>query len=310
MSEHTVHHDSHFFEGYCNDLTYNRERRVVQSSCRLPRLLGKLYYGISHPQAFIWSREKRLAMKMSTVYHTAKELLADFGIPRELLDITDPIFGRLGGKPHSESLRRSVRFICVAWHARMARAYCILVDHFKKGESISSYGCGSGIIELLALIASNNRNAKLTLIDIDPDNIALAQELIALFEKCGYNVRGQVTMILGDIRTCALPNSTDVAVSIGLLHNYFPLREANSFMEEWFNAGAKTVITDICYGEKETKDNDTRLRLNFINRVLGWKFGPPDGLLFYSKEEFLSRLPNRTVELYDHGPNATITVAR
>lgn len=292
-----------------NDASYCKERSIVEIASKVPKFLGKLIYGLNYPQAIVWSREKRLAMKMSTVYHVAKEYLVESGIPKDLLDITAIMFDDLGGKPVVEKLRRSVRFICVAWHARTVRVFHLLTEEFRHGRNVASYGCGSGIVELLALLASGNKTAKLTLIDVDPANIALAQNLVRLFSERGHEVSHNVTLILDDISRHNLPTDTDTVVSIGLLHNYFALNVANSFMENWFAAGATKIMTDICYNPLRIAHQDAYTRINFVHNVLNWKLGPPDGLLFCSREDFASSLHDRELQIYDHGQNATIVVS-
>ena len=300
--------DDNLIKKFCKDPSYKKERDIVSFASKSPKLLGKIAYGLNYPQAMVWSREKRLAMKMSTVYLTAKEFLIDSGIPKGLLDVSAIMFDDLGGSPVTEKLRRSVRFICVAWHARMVRVFHLLLDEFRNGKSVASYGCGSGIIELLALLASDNHNAKLTLIDVDPANIALAQDLLALFRDYYPRIDQQVTLILADIREYRLPDKIDTAISIGLLHNYFPLAQANLLMQDWFTSGATKIITDICYDPKNSKHDDADIRMNFVNVVLDWKLGPPDGLLYYSHQEFCENVQSRELCVYDHGLNATIVV--
>lgn len=293
---------------FSNDPSYHKERRIVELASKAPKPFGKLIYGLNYPQALVWSKEKRLAMKMSTMYLTAKEYLIESGIPKDLLDIAAIMFDDLGGNPVVEKLRRSVRFICVAWHARTVRVFHLLVDEFRNGKNVTSYGCGSGIVELLALLASGNKEAKLTLVDIDPDNMALTQELIALFRKHGY-ATDQVSLILDDISKHELPTGTDTVVSIGLLHNYFPLAAASSFTDNWFASGAAKVITDICYDPRLVTNQDAATRIKFVHNVLDWKLGAPDGLLFCSPEELTSSTKSREVQIYDHGANATVVVS-
>lgn len=302
--------DADLLAQYDNDATYSNERSIVVSASQAPRLIGKLIYLASYrKQVRVWSQEKRLAMKMSTVYLTAKEYLIASGIPKELLDITTSMFGYLDGRPLIEPLQRSVRFICVAWHARAVRAFHLLVDEFRHGKNIISYGCGSGIIELLALIASGNHHAKLILVDNDSDNIAIVNELIARFSRGGYDVGAQVTATHADIRTHQLPPDINTVASIGLLHNYFSLIDARRLVDQWFAASATKVITDICYDPARNLDHlNAAIRINFVRRVLDWKFGPPDGLLFHSPQEFVVSLADREVQIYDHGQNATIVV--
>lgn len=304
--------DSDLLAQMTKDPTYRRERTVVEKASRVPKRLGKIIYVFYYLQALIWSREKRLAMKMSTVYLTAKDYLVECGVPKELLDIMDEMFGVLGGKPVAEPLRRSVQFICVSWHARMARVFNLLLSEFKDGKNIASYGCGSGIIELLALIASGNKDAKLTLIDIKPANIALAQKLAVLFRENGYDVDDQVTMILGDINNYRLPKNTNVAVSIGLLHNYYSLSDASKIMEKWFADGAEKVISDICYDPEDVDNSDAKTRIDFISNVLDWPIYPePDGLLFYNMEDLYNSISNgKKTDIYDHGQNATVVIHR
>ena len=103
---------------------------------------------------------------------------------------------------------------------RAARVFNLLIHEFWNGKNVASYGCGSGLIELLALIASGNKASKLTLIDVDPLNIALTQSLITLFHEHEYDVESQTTLILGDIHELRLAPNTNTAISIGLLHNY------------------------------------------------------------------------------------------
>lgn len=293
---------------YDTDASYHKERAVASTASKAPKLVGKAIYAFNYPQVLVWTRETRLAMKMSTVYLTAKELFIEFGIPKELLDIAAILFDDLGVKPVAEKLRRSVRFICAAWHMRMLRAFHLLTAEFQNGKHAASYGCGGGIIEILALIASGSKSSKLTLIDIDPANIALAEELLTLFYEHGYDCREQVTIITGDIHTCQLPAGTDIAVSIGLLHNYFPLETAKSFVDQWLAGGAAKVLTDICHDPHTTGSADAQMRIDFIRNVLDWEIGAPDGLRYYSKEDLCTSLADKTLEIYDHGLNATVVV--
>ena len=153
MSLHTVSVDNDLMQQIDNDHTYEEYKRFVSKACCKP-VLGKVIYARYYPQALIWKSEKRLAMKMSTVYLTAKVLLVERGLPKELLDVADEMFGKLKGRLVSSKLKKSVRFISVAWHMRMIRTFHLLLGEFYSGKNVVSYGCGSGIIELLALLAS------------------------------------------------------------------------------------------------------------------------------------------------------------
>ena len=249
-----------------------------------------------------------MALKMLTLYLAAKDYLVEEGVPRDLLEIAAKRFGSIKGKPLTARLLESVLFAAAPWHIRAARAFKLLLEEFANGKNILSYGCGSAIIEILALVASNN-TAKLTLIDIDPVGIELTEKLLALLHENGYDVRDQVFASVGNIHNHKLPTDVDTVVSIGLLHNYFPMDTANALMEKWFAAGARKVISDIYYDPENIKGNDAELRVQFVKNVLNWKFGPPDGLCFCEWEDLCDSLPDRNIDVYDHGLNATVIVS-
>jgi hypothetical protein len=274
-------------------------RRIIAGIVAKPKLLGKLNYAFLHPQAARWKKDP-VPLKMTTMYLTAEDLLIEAGVPKELLKIAIDGLGNVAGKPPTFELRESVKFISAAWHSRAARVYKLLLEEFKNGKYVVSYGSGSGVIEILALIASGNKKAKVDLMDKDHIGIEAAESLIELFCKHGYDIRNQTTTSVDDIFTIELPNEADTVASIGLLHNYFPLETANKLVQKWFNSGAKKLITDIYYdpAQSDNGNNDAKLRAKFVNRVLNWKFGSPDGLLFCNNETFCKSLSDYTIDVY------------
>ena len=270
--------------------------------------IGKLSYALAHPQAVQWVSDP-IALKMLTLYLAAKDYLVESGIPKELAEIAARSFGNIKGSPLTPSLLESVLFTAAPWHIRAVRVYKLLAEEFKNGSSVVSYGCGSGIIEILALIASGNKDAKVVLVDKDPVGIELADKLVLLFNEHGYDTNEQILTSVGDIQDYELPSGVDTAISIGLLHNYFSLDVARKLMEKWFVGGARKIFTDVYYEPKSIDIYDAELRIRFVRNVLSWKFGPPDGLLFCNKEDLCDSLSDRQVEIYDHGLNATIVIS-
>ena len=274
-------------------------------------LLGKLLYALPRRQLLTW-KNYSVALKMLIMYLAAKDYFIQSGIPKDLVELVSNAFGGVNQKPLEQKLSDSILFVGAAWHMRVVRTFNLLVEEFKMGKSIVSYGCGSSIIEILALIASRNKDARITLIDYDPVGIELTEKLIALFSNHGHDISNQVTTFVGDIHKHKLPSDTDTVISIGLLHNYFSLVEANGIMQEWFGSGVNKVITDIYYDADmvNTEYNDAKLRVAFVKNVCGWKLGPPNGLLFCSQDDFCASLPNATIDVYDHGINATLVVSQ
>ncbi|MCL2869871.1 class I SAM-dependent methyltransferase [Candidatus Saccharibacteria bacterium] len=275
------------------------------------KLLGKIIYGLFIcPQAMTWKKEPSRSVKMLGMYLVYIKPMIKAGIPADLLKIVDDEFGGIGKKhkPIRPVLFRCMQFISILWYMRFVATYHLLVEEFKQGKNVVSIGCGSGIIETLALIASGNKAARLTLLDNDTKSVGLASEIIAVFAKNGHDVSNQATARYGDIGNAnIIPAGTDTVVSIGLLHNYFSLDEANRLMQGWFDKGAKEVITDICY---PPKSDDEKLRIRFINFVLEWALYPAKGgLRFYSWTEFFDGLPrNMAVEQISLGPGAVAVV--
>jgi len=285
------------------------QRKIITDMAAKPKLLGRLNCALLHPQAARWKKDP-VPLKMTTMYLVADELLMDAGIPEELLKIAVAGVGNIAGKPLTHELKKSIRFISIAWHLRAARIYRLLLKEFKSGKYVASYGCGSGMIEIFALIASGNKDARVDLMDRDPIGIELAKKLIELFYEHGYDIRSQVTMSVDDIFTIEPSDKVDTILSAGLLHNYFPLKTANALVKKWLNVGIKKIITDIFYDPAKVDDgkNDAKIRAKFVNRVLNWKFGPPDGLLYCSKEALCESLSTYNIELYDQSLNATLVV--
>ncbi|MCL2085501.1 class I SAM-dependent methyltransferase [Candidatus Saccharibacteria bacterium] len=289
------------------DIRSDEQRRVTAISISKP--FGKLCYAIGRFQLIPW-KSYPVALKMLIMYLAAKDYFIQEGLPKRLVELATDALGGVGGKPLETKLRNSILFVGAAWHIRFVRAYKLLLEEFKAGRNVESYGCGSGIIEIIALIASGNASAKLTLIDYDSVGIDLARQLVALFRDNGYDISSQVSISEGDICECKPSSETNTIVSIGLLHNYFTLEEANAMMREWFETGVSKVITDIYYDADiaENGSNDAKLRLSYVRIVCGWKVGLPDGLLYCNREDFCKSLANYNVEVYDHSLNATLVV--
>ena len=79
-------------------------------------------------------------------------------------------------------------------------------------------------------------------------------------------------------------------------------------MQDWFEGGANKVITDIYHDPKIVPYADAELRMNFIQNIFNWKIGPPEGLLYCSKEAFCDSMFNKKIDIYDHGLSATVVV--
>ncbi|MDR2557952.1 MAG: class I SAM-dependent methyltransferase [Oscillospiraceae bacterium] len=285
----------------------DEQREVMVSAVRKP--FGKIFYVLPRLQLIPW-KSYTVAHRMLLMYLASKDYYIQSGIPRELVKLAVDSFGKVKGKAIKTKLLDSILFGAVAWHIRFVRAFHLLKAEFEAGRNVESYGCGSGIIEILALIASGNQEVKLTLIDYDHDGIKIAKELVAMFGKNGYDVSNQVEAYVGDINGCVPKAETDTVVSIGLVHNYFSLTEANEMMRSWFDSGITRVITDIYYDADESDDgnNDAKLKIKFVKNVLGWKVGAPDGLQFTSVREFAESLPEYTIDAYNHSLNATMVV--
>ena len=283
------------------------QRRVMVSAIRKP--FGKLFYAIPRLQVIPW-KSYSVARRMLLMYLAAKDYYIQSGIPKDLVELVVNTFGNVKGKPIKPKLLDSILFGAAAWHIRFACAFNLLKNEFEYGKNVESYGCGSGIIEILALVASQNRDTELTLIDFDSDGIDLAKSLVTLFWENGYDIRGQVEIKRGDIRECVPKSETDTVVSIGLVHNYFSMGEANTMLRNWFEAGAGKVITDIYHNPNEVDDgiNDAKLKISFVKDVLGWKIGEPDGLCFYGKKVFCDCLSEFNIDVYDHGLNSTMVL--
>jgi hypothetical protein len=303
MEKVKVHSDS----GRLEQVLCDKQRKVTALAVSKP--FGRLCYALGRPQAVQWASDP-MPLKMLTLYLAAKDYLIKAGIPKQLVELAANAYLNIKGKPVSSRLHRSVMFISPAWHSRAVRSFKLLVKEFEDGKNVESYGSASGIIELLALIVSENHTVKLTLLDLDPVGVDLAEKLVALFKQHGHDVSSQVTIRQGDICESMPSEETDTIVSLGLLHNYFPLDKANELMQKWLSAGVSKVITDIYYEPKDADDgkNDAKLRISFVKNVLKWKFGPPDGLHFYNKETFCKSLPGKKIDVYCHSLNATIVV--
>jgi SAM-dependent methyltransferase len=285
----------------------DEQRKVMVSAVRKP--FGKIFYVLPRLQLIPW-KSYTVARRMLLMYLASKDYYIKSGIPSRLVNLAVDSFGKVKGKAIKTKLLDSILFGAVAWHIRFVRAFDLLKAEFEAGRNVESYGCGSGIIEILALIASGNQEVKLTLIDYDPDGIKIANELVAMFGKNGYDVSNQVEAYVGDINDCVPKAETDTVVSIGLVHNYFSLTDANEMMRGWFDSGITRVITDIYYNAEESDDglNDAKLKILFVRNVLGWKVGAPDGLQFTSVREFAKSLPEYTIDAYNHSLNATMVV--
>jgi hypothetical protein len=278
--------------------------------------IGKISYVLPRPQAVQWVKDPQ-PLKMLTLYLSAKDYLVESGIDEKLVELSAKHLGNIQGKPLTPKLHESVMFTACPWHMRAVRVFKLLKEEFENGRSVESYGSASGIIEILALIMSGNRSVKLTLIDYDEVGIDLARKLVELFDKHDYDIGGQVEIKQGDIRDCVPKAETNTVISIGLVHNYFTLSEANGMLQSWFDKGATKVITDIYHDAEIVDDgyNDAKLRIAFVKNVLSWKFGlsknpnEPNGLLFCSKESFAESLPEYQIKAYDHSLNATMVVA-
>ena len=282
-----------------------QRRKAKRYSARF----GKAKYALAYPQAVQWKRDP-VPLKMLVIYLAAADYLVPLGVPRNLADLAATL-GNINGRPLTPKLHANVMFIAAPWHIRARRVFKLLLNEFQNNNNVESYGAASGIIEILALIASGNHTATLHLMDNDPIAIDLAKKLIMLFRDNGYDVSDQVSVSLGEIHGYSPRSDTHTIASIGLLHNYIPFRAANSLTQSYFDAGVKRVITDIYYdAEKvDSECNDAKLRTTFVKDVLDWNFGPPDGLLLCSKNVF-DDFSDKEIELYNHSLNATVVISQ
>ena len=312
MSSYTVYRDDGLLRKIESDPSYNEEKELTIRAGR-GRFRGKVSFVANFSWEIIkWKLDRRLAMKMPTMYMTAKDYFEQSGITNELLEIAMEMFGVLGKrnpKPVSLAFQRAVRYICVGWHSRTCRAYKFLVSMFKKGKIVVSEGCGGSWVEIIALIASGNKDARLILVDKSQKNIDLTEEVIALFMRRGYvGLRDQVRTEVHRIEDHVLPAGTNVVISTGLLNNYFSPSKASAIMEKWFAAGVEKVLTDILY-DPDNVSYEAKRRMLAVERAVGWKVGGKKGLQYCSEEAFCDSLPGRQIEFYDHGLNATVVVS-